>query len=198
MSEPSDQNGELALSARKIGRYGATRLATDHRLVAVGDLDVHLGAADQLFPGEQLVIGEHPAVARGLGDLYLGRDRQRYRTRSGNPHAELRRGVAQHPAVGDEIVAQSAQVGEDAAVGFHDTALQFLDVDVVGQQFEQFGCAGGEAAGGRIDELELFFDAEIAQFLVALVLVSARVHSHSAQRIGGRRRTADRKLSSSR
>ena len=39
------------------------------RLVAISDIDVDLGSADELFPGEELVVGQHLAVARGLGDL---------------------------------------------------------------------------------------------------------------------------------
>ena len=53
--------------------------------------DVHLGAADQLLAGQQLVVGEHLPVAGGLGDLHLGGHRQRHRTRRDHTHAELRR-----------------------------------------------------------------------------------------------------------
>ena len=82
-----------------MGRYGATRCATDDRFVAVLDADMHLGAADQLLAGQQLVVGEHLSVAGCLGHLHFGRHRQRHGPGGDHAHAQLGGGVDQDPAV---------------------------------------------------------------------------------------------------
>ena len=96
MSEPSAQNGELALSASSVGRIRRDPVGDGHRLVAVLDADMDLGAADQLFAGEQLIVREHLPISRGLGDLHLGGDRERNRTRGNHADAELRRSIDEH------------------------------------------------------------------------------------------------------
>jgi hypothetical protein len=45
------------------------------RFITVVDPDMYLGAADQLFTRQQLIVGEHLPIARRLGDLHFGRHR---------------------------------------------------------------------------------------------------------------------------
>jgi len=130
----------------------------DDRLVAVGHADVHLSAADELFAGQQLVIGEHLPVAGSLRDLHFGGNRQRHRPGGDHAHAEFGGGVDKHLAVALEIGAQSVEGVDHAAVDFNHAALQLGDV-AVGQLTEQYRCPGRQPSGLQVDEVEFLLDA---------------------------------------
>ena len=119
---------------------------------------MHLGAADELFAGQQLVIGEHLPVAGGLRDLNFGGNRQWHRPGGDHAHAESGGGVNKHLAVALEIGAQSVEGVDHAAVHFDYAALQLGDV-AVGQLTEQFGRAGRQPSCLEVDEVELLLDA---------------------------------------
>ena len=128
-------------------------------LVAVVDADMHLGAADQLLARQQLVVGKHLPVARGLGDLHFGRHRQRHGPRRDHAYAQFGGGVDQDPAVVDKFTAQPVQRIDHPGVRLDDAALQLGDV-VVGQLGQQFGGACRQSPRLEIDKVKLLFDAQ--------------------------------------
>jgi hypothetical protein len=96
---------------------------------------MHLSAADELFAGQQLVIGEHLPVAGSLRDLHFGGNRQRHRPGGDHAHAEFGGGVHKHLTLAQQIGAQSVEGVDNAAVHFDHAALQLGDV-AVGQLIE--------------------------------------------------------------
>ena len=127
--------------------------------VAVVHADVHLGAADELFAGEQLVLGEHLPITGGLGDMHLCGHRQRHRPRRDHTHAEPGGGVHEHSAVALQIGAQSVEGVDHTAVHFDHAALQLGHV-TVGQHVEQLGRARGQPSGFQVDDVKLFLDSQ--------------------------------------
>ncbi len=59
MSNPSGQNGELALSASRVRNVSGHPAGHQNRLVTVLDSNVYLGPTDQLFARQQLIVGKH-------------------------------------------------------------------------------------------------------------------------------------------
>jgi hypothetical protein len=92
-------------------------------LVAVVDADVHLSATDELFAGEQLVVGEHLSKPGGLCDLHFGGHRQWHRPRGDDAHAQRGRSVHEGPAMALQIGLQSVERVDYTAVGFDHAAL---------------------------------------------------------------------------
>ena len=123
---------------------------------------MHLGAADELLPGQQLVVREHLPVPVSLGDLHLGGHRQRYRSRGDHAYPELGRSAHQDLPVTLKVSAQIVKGVDDAAVHFDNASLQFSHVAVrqLGQQFRR---TGGQMPGPQVDQMEFLFHAHRAQ-----------------------------------
>ena len=127
--------------------------------VAIGHIHMHLRTADQLLAGQQLVVGQHLPVAGGLGDLHLGGNRQRHRTRRDHTHAEPRGGVDEDPAMPDQFGAQPLQGADHPGVHLDHAALQLGD-PVVGKFSQQFGRACRQPPRLQIDKVKLLFNPE--------------------------------------
>ncbi len=114
-------------------------------------------ATDQLFAGQQLVVGEHLQVTGGLGDLHLGGHRQWHGAGGHHADADFLSRVDQHSPMAKQVGAQRVQVVDDAAVDLDDAALQLGDV-VVRQLGEQLRGAGRQPPRFQIDKVKLLLD----------------------------------------
>ena len=144
------------------GRQVAGELVADgDRLVPVAHVDVELRAADELLPGEELVVLQHLPVARGRGHRDLRRQDERDRACCDDPDADGLGRVDEHPPSVREVRLQLVERAGHPAVGLDHAALQLLHV-VAGQHRQELRGARGEPARPQVDELELFLDAEAA------------------------------------
>ena len=145
------QYGELAERASNSGSQGATRRDHRHGLVAVGHVDVHLGAADQLLADQQLVLVLH--LRRSAGP-------RRCRRRPGRPAAPCppprhprpcgSAAAASRPRSRCRCPRSSSRRAADGRVGLHHRPLQLgreLLAGEVGQQ--RLGLGGRERRVSR-------------------------------------------------
>jgi hypothetical protein len=131
-----------------------------HREVAVADVDMHLGTADELLTGEQLVLVEHVLIARVRRDLE--------RLQVGDGHGTGRHDAHAQPfGRGDDAAAQRGevlgQVDEPdvrATVRLHDRPLQLRAEPVAGKLREKAVGARNEPPCLQVDRVELFLDPD--------------------------------------
>ena len=123
--------GVLALPERRARREREQdrqpRRAVLHhrdRGVAVGDVDVHLGAADLLLEGEHLVLVAHPLVAGRRGDALGGAVDQGDAARPDHAETVGVGDVREHPAQPHEIGAQVGEVRRRLGVRLDDRGLE--------------------------------------------------------------------------
>ena len=127
--------------------------------IAVGDVDVNLGSADQLLTHEQLVVGVHLAEALIVGQRQHLRVYERHRSRGDHPEAEV---VGHRDQLGAEPLQVGAQLLEgvaDRRVALDDRLLQ-LGGELIREALEQVRAAGDELAGREVDDVELLFHAQ--------------------------------------
>jgi hypothetical protein len=159
--------GVLAEPVRRAGRQrqqgGQPRpepVGHRHGDVPVGDPDVHLGAADQLFPGQQLVVVEHPLVPVGRGDRERLRVDQRDRPGGDQAEVESVCDVDGRPAQPHQVPAQLIEAGTDRGVGLHHGPVQLGGVAVPRQPPQDLRAPGDQLPGVAVDDVQLLLDAE--------------------------------------
>ncbi len=122
------------------------------------------GATDQLLPDQELVVVLHALVAPVRGDGQLQGVDQRHR--ACGDHAQTHRvGHRDQLAPGlDDDLTQAFQGVPDRGVALHNAALQFVGVGIGRQVFQQFGSLRHQFPGQPIDDVKLFFYAQVGVF----------------------------------
>ncbi len=162
------------------------------RELPVGDLDVHLRAADRLLPGEELVVGEHPLVARVPADLGRVPVDQGDGPRGRGTEPERFAGHHQFAPQLEQAAAQIGQIGARATVGLHHRRQQFGGETLLRDALEDRRSPRHEPSGGEIQDVELLLDADGRD---ARVAHERRRYDHPASRAAhgaGRRPLAGR------
>ncbi len=137
------------------------------REIAVGDLDVHLRAADRLLPGEELVVGEHPLVARVPADAGRVPAGQRDGPRGRGAEPERFAGRHQLAPQLEQAAAQVGQVGARAAVGLHHRRQQLGGETLLREALEDRRSPRHRPPGGEVQEVELLLDTDGGNVRVA-------------------------------
>ncbi len=138
---------------------------------------MHLGTADQLFPGQQLILGEHLFIPRVAADPQHVRIDQRNGSRGRGTEAERLRDCREFTPQVHQVGTQVEKIGTGTAVGFHHGLQQLCGEAVGWKAVKDRAGPRYELAGREIEDVKLLLDADSRDSVVAH---GRRRYGHSA------------------